>query len=291
MPKGSLNHYLMLHLIVFIWGFTAILGALISKEALDLVWYRMLFAVVFVWAYMVYKKYNYKVSGKLLLRLVILGIIIALHWLTFFWAIKASTVSVTLACMSTGAFFTSLIEPLIYKRKIIFYEILFGIIVIIGLWLIFSTEYQYLFGIVLALISAFLSALFSVFNGQIVKQLNETVISFYELLSGVVFLSIVLLIGNKFNPTFFDLNSSDFGYLILLSSVCTAFAFIVSVKILKYITPYTVMLTINLEPIYGILLAIIIFKDKEYMSPMFYIGALIILLTVVANGIIKLKNK
>ena len=291
MPNDKLKNYLLLHLIVFIWGFTAILGALISKEALELVWYRMLFAVFFIFVYICFKKQSLTINPKMLLKLVVLGVIIALHWLTFFWSIKVSTVSVTLACLSTGAFFTSIIEPIIFRRKIIGYEIFFGLIVILGLSLIFSTEHQYYLGIILALISALLSALFSVFNGLIIMQLNETVISFYELLAGVVFLSFMLILNGKFNNQFFELSSSDFGYLIILSSICTAFAFIVSVKILRYITPYTVMLTINLEPLYGIVLALLIFKDKEYMSPMFYIGAFIILFTVILNGILKTRQK
>lgn len=291
MQNDNLKNYLLLHLIVFIWGFTAVLGALINQEALTLVWYRMLLAVVFVVMFLVYKKINLNVTPKLLIKLIILGIIIALHWVTFFWSIKVSTVSVTLACMSTGAFFTSFLEPLFFRRKIISYEIFFGLIVIFGLWLIFETEYQYVHGILLALISAFLSALFSVINGKIVHQLNEVVISFHELLSGVIFLTVILLINGSFEASFFQISYADLGYLLLLSSVCTAYAFIVSVKILRYITPYTVMLTINLEPIYGIILALLFFGEKEMMSPLFYVGALIILATVILNGIWKLKSK
>ena len=282
--------YLHLHLIVFIWGFTAILGALISLEALPLVWYRMLFASCFIFLFILVKKYSLKVSKKLLISFLFAGLIIALHWLTFFKAIKESNISVTLACLATGAFFTSILEPIFYKRKIIAYEVGFGLIVILGLYIIFKVEGQYIYGIILALTSAFLSALFSVINGKFAKLYNPTIISFYEILGGVLFLSIYLLFTQSFTPGFFQLSFDDFKWLLLLSSVCTAYAFIASVGIMKFLSPYTVMLTINLEPIYGIVLALLIFNDKEKMSFEFYIGAFIILMTVILNGILKNKK-
>lgn len=290
MQKDSVaNSYVHLHLIVFIWGFTAVLGALISLEALPLVWYRMSFASVFIALYILSKKISLQLPIRTILSFVFAGLIISLHWLTFFKAIKESNISVTLACLSTGAFFTSLLEPLFYKRKIIAYEVLFGLIVIAGLYLIFQVQGNYVYGIVLALSSAFLSALFSVINGKFAMQYNPTVISFYEILGGVLCLSLFLLITHGFTPTFFQLSGNDLFWLFILSSVCTAYAFIASVGVMKYLSPYTVMLTINLEPIYGIILALIVFNDKEKMSPQFYIGALIILSTVIINGIIKNK--
>lgn len=291
MPNNNLKAYLELQLIVFIWGFTAILGALISLDALPLVWFRMLFAVVFVVFFIIWKKIDFKVPPKILLRLIILGIIIALHWLTFFKAIKVSNVSVTLACLSTGAFFAAFLEPIFHKRKIVFYEILLGLVVVVGLFIIFNANTIYIEGIILALISAFLSALFSVVNGNLAKQLPASKISFYELLSGVIFLSIYLLFSGSFDKNFFNISFNDFKYLLILSSICTAYAFIASVKVMKYISPYTVMLTINLEPIYGIILALLIFGEKEHMSNNFYLGAGIILLTVLANGYLKMRKK
>ena len=219
------------------------------------------------------------------------GLIIALHWFTFFRAIKVSNVSITLACLSTGAFFTSLIEPIFFKKKIIWYEIFFGLIVVFGLSILFHVEGNYREGIILALTSAFLSASFAVINSKFIKDNNATVISFYELSGGVLFFSIFLLFSNSFNANFFQLTTSDFVYLMILSSVCTAYAFIASTAVMKFLSPYTVMLTINLEPIYGIILAVLVFKDKEQMSYEFYIGALIILITVLLNGILKSRAK
>lgn len=293
MQNDNLKSYFHLHLIVFIWGFTAILGALISLEALDLVWFRMTFAVLFIAMYVWVKKIKLQVSKKIFIKLLLLGLVIALHWLTFFKAIKVSNVSVTLACLSTGALFTSILEPFFYKKRVVFYEVFFGLLVVVGLYIIFQVEGNYIEGIILALTSAFLSALFSVMNGKLAQEFDSTLISFYELLGGVLFLSIFLIFSGSFNEQFFNLNGSDFIYLLILSSVCTAYAFIASVKVMKHISPYTVMLTINLEPIYGIILAVLIFKEKEQMSPAFYFGALIILATVIANGIVKyyLKKK
>ncbi len=287
MPSDNLKNYLHLHFIVFIWGFTAVLGKLISIDALPLVWYRMLLAAMLVLAYIGIKKFSLKTSLKTSLILVVAGITIALHWITFFTAIKVSNVSVALATMATGAFFGSLLEPLWYGRKIIGYEVIFGLIVIIGLLFIFNVSTEYTLGIVLALVSALLGAVFTLINGQLIKTHKPSLISFYELSSGMVFITIYILFQAGFTQDFFQLSLADWGYLAILASLCTAYAFIASVKVMRFISPYTVLLTVNLEPIYGIFLAFIIFSESEKMSAMFYIGAVIILLTVVANGILK----
>ncbi len=291
MRNDKLLNYLHLHFIVFIWGFTAVLGALISLEAIPLVWYRMLLATGIIFVFLKFRKERLKFSWRTLGGFALAGIIIALHWLTFFGAIKASNVSVTLAVLSTGAFFASILEPLIYGRKIIIYEVLFGLIVVVGLYIIFDVEASYTLGIVLALISAFLSALFSVINGKFVLKHKASAISFYELMFGVLGITIYLAISGKFDMEFFSISAHDWIYLIILASACTAYAFIASIHVMKWISPYTVMLTINMEPVYGIILALIVLGDSENMSPQFYYGAVIILLTVVANGIIKITQE
>ena len=291
MQNDNLKSYLHLHVIVFIWGFTAILGKLISLEALDLVWYRMVFASVIMTFVVLFNKEKMKVPFNVLVGFIVSGIIIAAHWLTFYQAIKVSNVSITLACLSTGAFFASILEPIFYKRKVIWYELLFGVIVVVGLGIIFNVETKYKTGIYLAVTSAFLSALFSVINGKYAKEYNPNIISLYELSSGVFFISIYLFFAGSFTPAFFALSINDLIWLFLLSSICTAYAFSASVKVMKFLSPFTVMLTINLEPIYGIILALLIFKDGEEMTPMFYVGALVILATVIANGIVKSYKK
>ncbi|MBT3873133.1 MAG: DMT family transporter [Flavobacteriaceae bacterium] len=291
MQNDKLLNYFHLHFIVFIWGFTAVLGDLITIEAVPLVWHRMLLGSLFVLIYIIYNKEMLKVSLRSLIKFAFIGLIIALHWLAFFSAVKVSNVSITLAMMSTGAFFASFLEPVFFKRKIISYEVIFGLIVIIGLYIIFKVESEYLSGILLALLASFLGALFSIFNGMMVKSHNASVISFYELLFGLLFITIYILFTDGFDDTFFKLSVSDWTYLIILASICTAYAFIASVHVMKWISPYTVMLTTNMEPIYGILLALLILGEKEYMSPTFYVGAIIILITVVLNGIIKTRKK
>lgn len=291
MRNDKLLNYLHLHFIVFIWGFTAVLGALISLEAIPLVWYRMLMATGFVFLFLLYRKEKLRFSLKTLSKFALSGVIIALHWLTFFGAIKASNVSVTLAVLSTGAFFASLLEPLFYKRKIIFYEVFFGLIAVVGLYVIFDVDSSNAIGIGLALISAFLSALFSVLNGKLVLEHKAGAISFYELLFGVLAITVFLAVSGRFTAEFFVVSTSDWVYLAILASACTAYAFIASVHVMKWISPYTVMLTINMEPVYGIILALIILGDSEKMGSQFYYGAVIILLTVVTNGIIKMRQQ
>jgi drug/metabolite transporter (DMT)-like permease len=203
MLSDNTKSYLHLHLIVFIWGFTAILGALITLEAMPLVWFRMLFAVFFILIYIKWKQIPIKVPKKVILKFLVAGLIIALHWFTFFRAIKVSNVSITLACLSTGAFFTSIIEPIFFKKKMVWYEIFFGLIVVFGLTIIFNVEGKYVEGIALALTSAFLSASFAVINSKFVQQYDATVISFYELSGGVLFFSVFLLFLGSFNADFF----------------------------------------------------------------------------------------
>lgn len=287
MQKDRIGNLIHLHFIVFIWGFTAILGKLISIDSLPLVWYRMGLATLFILAYIVLAKFNLKIDKRTLAWFALGGIVVALHWVTFFLAIKVSTVSVALAMMSTGAFFTALMEPFWFGRKIIGYEIFFGFLVMIGLYLIFRVESKYTYGMVIALVSAFLAAVFSLINGKLVKSHKPSIISFYELGIGVLFLSIVLGMNGKFVSDFFILNSMDWIYLLVLALICTAYAFIASVKVMRVLTPYTVMLTTNLEPVYGIILAWFIFGTDEEMNPFFYIGAALILLTVITNGILK----
>lgn len=291
MQESKLKNYALLHFIVFIWGFTAILGALISIDAIPLVWFRMLIAVICIAIYFLITKKSFKLTRKAALQFLVTGIIIAIHWITFFKAIKVSNVSVALVTMSTGAFFTALIEPIFFKRKINPIEMILGMLVILGLYIIFNFESKYTLGIVYALISASLSALFSVLNGLFIKKHEADSISFYQLLFGVLFVTLFLGFSGSFTTSFFQLKTTDWLYLVLLGSVCTAYAFIASVRVMKYLTPYTVMLTINLEPVYAIILALIIFGEKEQMNIEFYYGAFIVIFVVLLNGLLKNSSK
>jgi drug/metabolite transporter (DMT)-like permease len=291
MQESKAKNYFLLHLIIFIWGFTAILGALISIDAIPLVWYRMFFASIFTAVYFLIRKKSFAVDVKGLLRFFFSGIVIALHWIFFFKAIKVSNVSVALVTMSTGAFFVSLIEPIFFKRRVKLVEVALGIGVILGLYIIFNFESKYTLGILYATLASILSALFSVLNGLFVKKYKPTQISFYQLFFGTIFITIYLLITGGFSVAFFQLPKTDWLYLFLLSSVCTAFAFIIAVKVMKVVSPFTVVLSNNLEPVYAIVLALLIFGEKEQMTPAFYIGAFVIFLLVLINGLIKNRHQ
>jgi len=292
MLSNKLKNSLHLHFLVFIAGFTAILGELVTISAIHLVWYRMVIAGILMFFYLKIAKINIKVSKLAILKFFIAGIIIAIHWITFFGSIKESNVSIALAMFSTGAFFASLIEPIFYRRKINRFEILFGLMVSIGVYIILDSEIKYLLGILLGISSAFCSSLFAVINGRFVEKYDASVISFYEFIGGVLFITVFLFFSkNGFSQEFFQLVFNDWLYIFILASVCTAYAFIASVHIMKYISPFTVVLTYNLEPVYGIILAIIIFGSDEIMSPNFYYGALLILFTVLIDGLMKNKAK
>lgn len=288
MQNAKLRNYLHLHFLIFIAGFTAILGELITIGSIPLVWYRMLMAGALMFLYIKFTKLKIKVDKRTMLKFFGAGVIVALHWITFFEAIKQSNISITLAMFSTGAFFASFIEPLFYKRRIIWYEILFGIIVIIGVFLITRGELKYINGIILGIVSALLSSLFAVINGTFIKEHSATVISFYEFVSGVVFLTFfILFFQGGFDIKFFTLSAADWVFLFVLASVCTAYAFIGAVKVMKFISPYTVVLSYNLEPVYGITLALILFPETETMGPQFYYGAALVLLSVLLDGVLK----
>lgn len=291
MRNDNLKSYLNLHLIVFIWGFTAILGALITITADALVWYRMLFAGFFLALFIVFKKKSFEIPARSLLKLVFVGLLIALHWIFFFKAIHVSNVSITLSVFSLGAFFASLLEPIFYGRKVLWYEVFFGLIIIAGLALIMQVEINYLDGMLYALTSIILGVLFTLMNGKLIERHDPSVISFYEFLAGFVFITFYFLLQQKFSFDFFVLTVNNWVLILILASVCTAYAFTASVKVMQKLSPYTVMLTTNLEPVYGIILAYFILGGKEKMSKEFYIGALIIVITVILNGVIKHYQK
>jgi drug/metabolite transporter (DMT)-like permease len=291
MQNDNLKSYLNLHLIVFIWGFTAILGALITIQSEFLVWYRMFFAAIFIAVFLAVKKKSFKVVPKSLFKFIIVGLLIALHWIFFFEAIKVSTVSITLSVFSLGAFFASLLEPLFYGRKVLWYEVFFGLIIIAGLGLIMQVEINYWNGMLLALVSIILGVLFTLMNGKLIADHDPSVISFYEFLAGFIFISIYFLFQGSFTSDFFMLTAKNWILILILASICTAYAFTASVKVMRQLSPYTVMLTTNLEPVYGIVLAFFIIGGKEKMSTEFYIGAVVIVITVLLNGIIKHYRK
>ena len=279
---------ILLHVIVFIFGFTGILGKLIQTDADILVWWRMLIAAVTI------ALFSYS-TGKIVKPLTthagkyaLVGLIIAAHWILFFQAIKMSTVSVTLACLSASSLFTALLEPLFFRRRINPFELVFGIMVVAGLLLIFSFETQYKAGIAVALLAAFLASLFTVINGKFIRTDNPYRISLVEMIAGVIGISAWLVVSGKFGAHLWQsVPQADWGWIIVLGVIATAFAFVGSVKVMETLTPFTVSLTVNLEPVYGIILAFFIFGEEEKMSGGFYIGTGLIILALYLNALAK----
>ena len=272
--------HLKLHFIVLIYGFTAILGKLISLPATQLVWYRMLIAVITFYIFLRWNKTDLTISRKQFFKLFGIGMIVALHWITFFGAIKISNVSVALGCLATTTLFTSLLEPFFFRKRINAVEVIVGILIIIGLYLIFRFETRYTSGVIVALVSAFLAGLFTVINKKMVVHQKASVISFYEMSGGLTIISIYLLFSGWGNAPLSLPSPIDFVYLLALGTICTAFAFAVQVDIMKHLSAYVVALTINLEPVYGIVMAYFLFGETEHMTGGFYIGTAIILASV-----------
>lgn len=292
MQKDNIRHHIHLHFLVFIAGFTAILGKLITNSPVSIVWHRMFIALIVIFLFVAITRKKLKTSYQNIFKYAILGFVISLHWITFFMSIDYSNVTIALSMMSTTAFFTSFIEPFFFSRKIIAHELLLSILVIIAIFLILNSELNYSAGIILGIFSAFFASIFSVLNGLLIKNEKAYKISFYEFLFGVVFISIFLIITGRLDDllieSFFSVN---YLYISILGVVCTAYAFIAAVYLLNYITPYSAVLTYNLEPVYGILLALIIFGESEQMSSNFYIGLLLILFSVFLNFYLKKYNK
>lgn len=258
---------------------------------MQLVWFRIAFTLVLISGYLLIIKQSIKVGYKNLFYLAGIGVIIAFHWVCFYGAIKASNISVTMAAFSTGTLFTSLTEPLFFKRKVIWYEIVIGLIIIGAIYLIFSVEKLYWQGIVLGILAALSSSVFSVMNGLMIKKVQSSVISYIELWFGLIGLSIYLVFTNGFNSSFFSISGHDVFGLLLLAGICTAFPFIASVNLMKHLSPYTITLTVNLETVYGIILAIFIYSENKELSLTFYGGVSIILLAVFLNARLKSKLK
>ncbi|MDO3427221.1 EamA family transporter [Chryseobacterium sp. APV1] len=280
-----------LHLIVFLWGFTAILGKLIHANAEILVFYRMLFAAICLFLYIrVFKKDSIKVSKKVFFQLAAIGFSMALHWYCFFYSIKISNVSIALSCLSLSTLFASILEPLIFKRKIDVSEVVMGVVIVACILLIFKTEFQYKEGIFYGVLCAIFGTIFSVFNGKMFGKTSSGNIIFYEIFSGWF----ILLIFYLFSGQIFSINEisyRDIALIGLLASVFTAFPMLESVNLMKYISPFTLILTVNLEPVYGIILAFFIFGESEHMSPIFYIASGVMILAIIANGLIKAKKQ
>ena len=286
------KYHILLHFIIFLWGFTGILGKLIHLEALYIVWYRVGIASFVILLYLVFVKSSLSISKKYLLRISFVGLVVAAHWVTFYTSIQWSTASLGILCLSTTTLHVAWLEPIIMKKRFSWLEFTLGLLVVGGIYFVAGDftgqEYR---ALLMGLISAFLAAFFAVSNAKLVEDVPSTHISMYELAVGFIGLTIFLIATNKLEMSMFSMSISDILWLLFLAVVCTSFAFLVTIDIVKRLGAFTVSLSINLEPVYTIILAIFILNEHELLDSSFYIGSLLIILVVIANGIIKNQQK
>jgi drug/metabolite transporter (DMT)-like permease len=294
-PTELNKNLLILHFTVFIWGFTGILGKLITITAVNLVWYRVLIAFCTLFLYFKFNKQDLRVSWSTFIKLFFTGALVGGHWILFFQAIKVSTVSVTLVCLSSLTLFTAVFEPLINRKAISKMEILSGVFIIAGIVLIFKFETQYTLGIILGLVCAACASLFSIINSRQVQKLEPPVIAFYEILSAFFWITLYMLLSNTIKDLVLP-KSNDIGFLLILGTICTSVAYVAGVSVMRELSAFKVALITNLEPVYGIIMAFMFFGDMHTMSLGFWIGAGIILSTiflypVAQKQVVRYKNR
>jgi len=288
--KVSLRSYLELHFVVLLLGFTGILGKLISLPAPHLVVFRVFIAFVTLFIFLKIRKQNIAVTRRQLFSCISIGLVVAAHWTTFFYAIKLSNVSVALGLLGVGSLFTALLEPLILRQRFSWLDIITGVFIIAGIYIIFRFESRYVEGIITAIVCYFLSSLFSVLNKKQQEKIHPSVLSMYEMLFAFFFAlgALPFLLPDAFND--FWPGTSDLFYLILLGSICSAYAFTAAIRLMQEMSAFFVVLHINLEPVYAIILAFFIFGESEQMSLGFYVGAAIIFAAVFIYPFLKKKG-
>lgn len=291
---GKLKYYLILQLIVLFAGFTGVLGDYITLDADYITFFRTGIATLSLLLIGLFIKKSKPTSRKLILMFFLTGFIVGLHWYTFFYSIKVSTVSVGVVCMSSATLFTSFLEPIIFKRKFLIRELILSIAIIAGLVIISQVEGEYYLGLITGLISAFLAALFNVLNGKFVGETSSFTITKYEILGAFSLLAVILFANGKIHTEAFNVSTSDWVYLLILGLVCTTFAFMVSVWVMKFVTPFTVSMSLNMEPIYAIIIVLIIDSvmgtHEEEMTKGFYVGTVIIIGSIFTNAYFKKRN-
>ena len=276
-----------LHIMVVILGLTGVFGKLISLSAIHLVWYRMGIAFISIAIFLAFKKQLFSVSKKDFLGLLGVGALVTFHWLCFFESIKVSTVSVAVVCLATSSLFSALIEPFFFKRKFLFYEVIMGVIVVVALAFIMGTETKYFWGYFYGIMAALLATLFTLFNAKYINKVGAAKITMIEMLSGVIIISCILFFQQDYTVFTTKISVTDLTYLILLGTLCTAMVFVWLTEIMRHITPYSLIMAINLEPVYSIIFALIIFGDNELMSSSFYLGSCVIIGIVFLDGYLK----
>ncbi|MCU0356939.1 MAG: DMT family transporter [Cyclobacteriaceae bacterium] len=278
---ATTGDYLKLHFIVFLWGFTAILGLLISIPAVEMVLYRTLLAAIGMAVVIYWKKGNLHVDNSERLKLLLIGIIVSFHWLAFFGSGRVANASVSLVGFATNSLWAALLEPLMNRKRIKAFELVLGLVVIAGLYVIFSFDFQYKLGLALGVAAGFSAALFAVLNARMVRRVDAYTITFYEMTGAFIGTALVLpafqYFFNQGDPVNLIPSAMDWLYLAALSWICTVYAFSTGVKLMKKLSVFFIQLTLNLEPVYGIIMALMIFGNREKMTSNFYIGTAIII--------------
>ncbi len=295
MTKPQSQDYIKLHFIVIIFGFTAILGRLTEVSALGIVLYRTLIASIALFFLALIQKKNLRISLQESLPLLGVGAIMSLHWICFFGSARLSTVAISLVTFSTTSFFTSILEPFANRSKHSKLEIFLGVLVVLGMYFVFKFESQYIVAILIGLFGAILSSFFSIINSKLAKQYDSSTLTFYELLgaflSSIVYIPFILTVDNDGASILeqITLKGNDWLWLGILGLVCTVYPYTEMMNLLKKISAFTLNLSINLEPIYGIVMAYFIFGEQEKMTSGFYIGGVLIFLSVFLHPLMKKK--
>ena len=275
---------LQLHIFVFLAGLTGSLGFLIKLNGLVLVFYRILITVIVLWALALFRKNKHQYNLKTKLSLLGTGAIIALHWVCFYQSIKLANVSIALVCFSSTSLFSSFLEPLWKHAKIQFQEILIGSLSLLGIFLIFHFDTQFRTGIIVGLFSALFAAIFSIINKRFTSHIDVQTIQSFEMTGGLLFLLpfIVFYAFNiGFNPVGLLPTSMDWFWLSILAIACTVWSTHLMLSSLKHISAFTLNVTLNLEPVYGIILAFILFKEQKQLGLSFYAGIVCIIISVI----------
>ena len=282
--------YFKLHFLVILWGFTAILGLVIKLSFIEVVFYRTLFSFLALAIILQVSRIGFFIRPKEILKLLLTGVIISFHWLLFFGAARYSNASVSLIGLSTTALWTSLLEPIVHKRKISAIEIIFGLAVIAGLYIIYNDDFTYGIGLLMSLASALFAAIFTVINYGFIRKYNSISITFYEMIGAwLATIPFLWIMSNPGSSVLSLPTWSDTGYLLILALVCTVYANSVATNLLKEFSAFSSNLIINMEPVYGILLALLIFGESERMTASFYLGALSIIAAVFIYPIVLRK--
>lgn len=283
---------LKLHLAVFLWGFTAILGKLISLNEVILVWYRLIIVFIAILGTVIYKKELQKISTNQIKQLLFYGAIITIHWIFFYGSIKYSNISIALVCLSSTGVMAAILEPLLLKHSVKPIEVLLGSLAVIGIGLIFHFETKFRTGIILGLLAAFFTVLFSILNKKVVTIIHASTIMLYEYLGGIIIITALLPLYHYFFPKATLVpTTADAMWLIILSICLTILPMNLTLQALQKISAFTLNLVLNLEPVYGIALAFIFFKENKELSSNFYWGLLLIFLAVVFQMIRILRKK